>query len=45
MDFSFILVVQMFWLLLFDSMWFFGPSFSHLIYYLGYYFGNSVTPF
>ena len=29
--------VQMFGLLLFDSMLFFGPSFSHLICYFGFF--------
>ena len=35
----------MFGLLLFDSMLFFGPSFSHLICYFGYFFGNSMELF
>ena len=46
MSFSFILVVQTFWLLLFDSMLFFWPSFSHLIFYFGYFcFVNSMALF
>ena len=37
--------VQMFGQLLFDSMLFFGPSFSHLICYFGYFFVNSMALF
>ena len=44
-------VLQLFWwvqtfgLLLFDSMLFFGPSFSHLMCYFGYFFVNSMALF
>ena len=41
MGFIFILVV--FGLLYFNSMLFFGPSFSHLVCYFGYSFGNSMV--
>ena len=44
-------VLQLFWwvqtfgLLLFDSMLFFGPSFSHLMCYFGNFVINSMTLF
>ena len=35
----------MFGWLLFDRMLFFGPTFSHLICYFGYFFVNSMALF